>query len=157
LPPKAKEADMPTVAEVLRRKGPKVVTTTPQASVLDAARLMNTHRIGSLVVLAGGGESGGGVVGILTERDVLTRIVAAGRDPKATKVADVMTTPVIFCTPQTDLDDLRATMVARKIRHVPATDQGALCGMVSIGDLNALHAETLSVTVQVLEGYIARG
>lgn len=145
---------MTTVSEILRRKGPGVVTIAPEASVLDAARLMNAHRIGSVVVAAGVDRSE--VVGILTERDVLTRVVADERDPRTTKVSDVMTSPVLDCTPQTDIDQLRATMQQRRIRHMPVRDAGALCGMVSIGDLNALQTESLSVTVQVMEEYIAR-
>jgi CBS domain-containing protein len=145
---------MTTVSEILRRKGPGVVTIDPDASVLDAARLMNTHRIGAVVVATGVDRSN--VVGILTERDVLTRVVAEERDPRTTKVSDVMTSPVIDCTPQADLNALRATMRQRRIRHMPVREGDTLCGMVSIGDLNALQAESLSVTVQALEEYITR-
>ena len=145
---------MPTVSMVLSRKGSGVVCATRTMNVLEAAQLMNVRRIGSLVV----GRPGGHVEGIISERDILTRIVAAAKDPEATRVEQVMTTPVITCAPSTDLDELRATMRDRRIRHVPVCDErGGLCGLVSIGDLNATEVEQLNGTVHALEEYIQRG
>lgn len=145
---------MSTVSEILRRKGPGVVTIAPDASVLDAARLMNAHHIGSVVVAAGMDRSK--VVGIVTERDVLTRIVAAERDPRTTGVSEIMSHPVLACTPETELAQLRATMRDQRVRHVPVREGSALCGMVSMGDLDNLETETLSGTVHALEDYITR-
>lgn len=145
---------MNTVSQILRRKGPGVVTIAPDSSVLDAARLMNAHHVGSVVVADGVDRSK--VVGIVTERDVLTRIVAAERDPRATGVSEIMSTPVLACTPDTELEQLRATMRDHRVRHVPVRDGGALCGMVSMGDLDHQEAEALSGTVHALEGYITR-
>lgn len=154
---------MSTVEFILRRKGSTVVSTSPEATVLEAAREMNAHHIGSLVVVAqaGGaaaGRSVGTVIGIVTERDILMRVVASERDSRRTRVREVMTTPVTFCTPQTPVSELRETMAAQRIRHVPVwCETQGLCGLVSIGDLNAVEAESMVQTIHALEEYIVRG
>lgn len=140
------------VSELLRHKGTDVAVIGPDASALDAARAMNARRIGSLVVV-----EQGRVVGIVTERDMLTRLVAAERPPQQTPVHAIMSTPVITCRPETPLDDLRALMRQRRIRHCPVVSGGFLVGIVSLGDLNLAHAQTLSETIGYLEAYIASG
>lgn len=142
---------MSTVANLLKSKGRQVVTIEPDATVLQAARLMNTHHIGSLVVVEGGQP-----IGIFTERDVLTRIVAAERSPSATKVRDVMTARVLTCTPDTSLDALRHTIRAERVRHIPVVEDSKLCGMVSIGDLNTAEVKVLAETISYLEQYTYR-
>lgn len=153
---------MTTVADVLRHKGYEVATISPGASVLEAAREMNVRRIGALVVVEDGGGAASEiaartVVGIVTERDVMTRLVAAERDPRATEVRDVMTSPVVYCSRGAPVSELKDLMRHRRIRHVPVIDEGTLCGMVSIGDVNAIEAEGLMQTITVLEEYITRG
>lgn len=141
---------MYTVAELLKSKGTEVHTIEPGRSVLKAARLMNLHRIGSLVV-----TDGQRIVGIITERDILTRVVARERPPSTTPVLEVMTADVLTCEPSTSLSDLRTLMHQRRIRHIPVLDDaGRLAGMVSIGDLNAAEARNLSHTIHYLEAYI---
>jgi CBS domain-containing protein len=141
-----------TVAELLRHKGTAVHTISPSASALDAAREMNARRIGSLVVV-----DGGEVVGIVTERDLLTRVLAQERSAGVTPVAEIMTTSVLTCTPETPIDEVRLLMRSRRIRHVPVIDGRRLAGMVSIGDLNFAETQTLSETIKYLEAYISSG
>jgi CBS domain-containing protein len=153
---------MTTVADVLRHKGYEVATISPGARVLEAAREMNVRRIGALVVVEDGGGAASEiaartVVGIITERDVMTRLVAAERDPRATEVRDVMTSPVVYCSRGAPVSELKDLMRHRRIRHVPVIDDRTLCGMVSIGDVNAIEAEGLMQTITVLEEYITRG
>jgi CBS domain-containing protein len=145
---------MSTVETILKSKSSHVVTITPDATAQEAARRMNEHRIGSLVVVE---AKGGRIVGILSERDILTRLVAAERDPRTTRVRDIMTQEVATCTVDTPIDDLRNLMRSRRIRHVPVVDETGLCGMVSIGDLNAFDAAGLAATIEALNGYIAHG
>jgi CBS domain-containing protein len=141
---------MPLVRDLLARKGPHVHTTGPAATVLDAALVMNQHKIGSLVVV-----DGGRIVGIFTERDVLHRVVAGRRDPADTRVADVMTAEVVCCSPETDLDEARGAMTNRRIRHLPVADaDGRLLGLVSIGDLNAQLQAAQEQTLFLLDQYI---
>ncbi len=131
-----------------------VITIARDATVLDAARTMNEHRIGALVVTDRAGDS---VQGIFTERDLLKRVVAEGRRPEDTSVGDVMTTDVFVCRPETPLDEIRQTMRERKIRHLPVVAaDGRLAGMISIGDLNVAEAKVLTETISYLEQYMTR-
>lgn len=118
---------------------------------------MNQHKIGSVVVTCprAAGQNGG-IVGILTERDILTRVVALCKDPMRTLVSDAMTHPVRTCCPDTPVEDLRHTMREQRIRHVPVLHEDRLAGMVSIGDLNAYETLALTSTVETLEAYITR-
>lgn len=144
---------MTVVGDILRRKGNEVLAVSPDATILEATRAMNDRRVGSVVV-----SQGGHVRGMLTERDLLTRVIGEERDPRTTLVRDVMTREVVFCTEQTTIDELRLAMRERRIRHVPVKDRtGALCGLISIGDLNAHRSEELVATVETLELYISRG
>jgi CBS domain-containing protein len=141
---------MAVVNDILAKKGPRVWSIGPEATVLQAAQVMNEHKIGALLVL-----EGERVVGMFTERDVLRRIVGEERAPATTTVAEVMTAEVACCTPQTPLDEARAAMKNRRIRHLPVVDgDGSLKGMVSIGDLNAFAAASQEETIFWLHEYI---
>jgi CBS domain-containing protein len=141
---------MPTVREILANKGPQVFTVGPGATVLEAANLMNEHKIGSLVV-----TDQGRVVGMFTERDVLRRVVGEQRDPVRTIVEEVMTVEVICCTPDTTIDEARVAMKERRIRHLPlADDDRRLLGLISIGDLNAWQANSQEQTIYLMQEYI---
>jgi len=141
---------MSTVREILTRKGPQVFTIGKAATVLEAALLMNEHKIGSLVVL-----EDGRVAGMFTERDVLRRVVGEEREPAKTLVADVMTTEVACCTPETTIDEARGAMKNRRIRHLPLVDDNRrLKGLISIGDLNAYEASNQEQTIYLLQEYI---
>ncbi|GEM_PF-149558 len=143
---------MSSVAHILTAKGTKVLTVSPDASVLEAAQVMNTHRIGSLAVV----DDAQNLVGMFTERDILTRVVAAERSPSGTRVREVMTERLLTCTPQTNLDQLRHTMRSERIRHIPVIDEGRLAGMVSLGDLNTAEVKVLCQTIEYLEQYSVR-
>jgi CBS domain-containing protein len=141
---------MATVNDALARKGSRLVTIGRDASALEAAQLMNQHRIGCLVVL-----DDGRVSGVLSERDVLSRIVAEGRDPAQTRVHEVMTREVVCCERNTDLEEARSVFKNRRIRHLPVVDESQkLVGLVSIGDLNAYHADVQERTIHLMHEYI---
>jgi len=141
---------MSMVRELLSIKGSRVVSISFDATVRQAAELMNDHHVGALVVL-----DTQQVAGIFTERDVLRRVVAAGLNPASTIVGKVMSEPVICVSEETPLDDVRALFRDRKIRHLPVIDDnGRLNGMLSIGDLNAHRLDTQAVTIEYLEQYI---
>ncbi len=146
---------MPTVADVLTKKADRgvvaIVTVTPEDRVLDAVKVMNDHRIGSVMVID---RDTGKMAGIFTERDLLTRVVAEHRDPEATRVADVMTKRVVCCSRDTSADELRTVIREKHVRHVPVVEDDRPVGMVSIGDLNMVHAQELEQTVQYLELYL---
>lgn len=141
---------MPIVRDVLAEKGQDVHSISPDSSVLEATRVMNQHRIGALVVL-----QDRKLVGIFTERDVLTRVVGTANNIADLRVADVMTRDVLTATPDTDLADVSELMRERRIRHVPICDEhGHLHGMVSIGDVNAAFARERERQLHQLSEYV---
>ncbi|MCI0458830.1 MAG: CBS domain-containing protein [Gemmataceae bacterium] len=141
---------MATVRDILAVKGSEVSSIGPQATIYEAAVKMNERKIGSLAVLRDGQ-----LAGIITERDILQRVVAERRDPSTTTVADVMTGEVVCCRPHTTVEEARGVLKNRRIRHLPVLDeQGNLRGMISIGDLNAHEANSQERTIHLLHEYI---
>ncbi len=140
---------MCTVREILSNKNPGVASIGPRASALDAAVAMNQQKVGSLLVL-----DGDRVVGIITERDLLQRVLAEQRDAARTPVEDVMTTEILCCQLHTTIDEARSVMKNRRVRHLPVVDDEGLHGMISIGDLNAYEAHSQDVTIHVMTEYI---
>ena len=140
---------MPTVRDILARKGGEVISVSPTTTVREAASLMNDRGIGSLVVL-----EGLTLAGIFTERDVLRRVVAAGRDPATTQVLEVMTAALLTCTSATTIEECAAIMSGRRIRHLPVLHEGGLEGIVTSGDVMALQLDEQASTIQQLNGYV---
>ncbi|GAB4324899.1 MAG: CBS domain-containing protein [Candidatus Sumerlaeia bacterium] len=142
---------MTTVQDILKSKGSAVATVSRDETVLAAAQLMNEQRIGSVVVT----DRDGSVCGIFTERDILTRIVAAQRDPAHTAVGEVMTAPVTCCHPDTPLEECRRVMSGNRIRRLPvAGADGRLVGIVTSGDLLAHQLRQQEQTIEHLNQYI---
>lgn len=141
---------MATVNDILSKKGSQVHTIAKEATVLQAARMMNEHKIGSLIVV-----ENGRIVGMFTERDVLRRVVGEERSPATTTVAEVMTAEVACCTPRTPLDEARAAIKNLRVRHLPVVDEeGKLKGVLSIGDLNAYDAAHQEQTIFWMQEYM---
>jgi CBS domain-containing protein len=140
---------MQTVQTIIAKKSPHVFSVNTSASVLEAAKVMNEHRIGAVVV-----TEGEKVIGIFTERDVLNRIVAKQLAPAETRVGDVMTSPVAVCAPDTTRAECRAVMRERRIRHLPVVEASRLVGMISIGDLTAENEAEQSETIRYLYEYM---
>ncbi len=142
---------MATAEQLIALKGGSVAALGPEATVLEAAALMNERGIGSVVVL----DDKKRLAGIFTERDVLRRVVAEQRDPATTKLADVMTSPVACAAPHTTLDEIRNVMRQRRIRHLPVAERKRVVGMVSIGDLNKAEHDVQVQTIHYLEQYMS--
>ena len=141
---------MTTVRDILAVKDPEVQSIHPEATAYEAAVRMNDHRIGCLAVLHEGRLSG-----IISERDILRRVVAERRDPAETRVGEIMTGEVVCCRPHTTMEEARGVMKNRRIRHLPVLDDdGRLLGMISIGDLNAHQADSHERTIHLLHEYI---
>ncbi len=141
---------MATVAQIIAGKSSHVYSISPDQSVLEATHKMNRHRIGSLIVM-----DNGQIVGILSERDILTRVVQEEKHPRQVKVSDAMTRDIIVCRPDTSLEDASAIMMNRRVRHLPVCDdEGHILGLVSIGDLNAQHVSEQEVTIHHLHDYL---
>lgn len=118
------------VSGVLAEKGRQVYIIARTATVSEAVREMNEKGVGSLLVMEGRRPSG-----ILTERDVLRRVVDADRDPALTRVGEVMTREVAAIDPSWHVEDAMRLMTDRRLRHLPVVDGEELVGMISIGDL----------------------
>jgi CBS domain-containing protein len=140
---------MPNAQSILEKKGADVATVDRKTTVLDAAKTMNQRRIGAVVV-----TDGDRVVGIFTERDILNRIVAAGKDPKITRVEEVMTSPMACCRRDTPLADCKAVMSQKRIRHLPVVEAGKLYGMISSGDILAGEVVDQQATIEYLHEYL---
>ncbi|MGE3182781.1 MAG: CBS domain-containing protein [Phycisphaerae bacterium] len=141
---------MHTVEAILKTKPERPVFSIKEdATVLEAANLMNAHRIGALVVLRN--EE---IVGIFTERDLLNRVVAAEKDSRSVRIRDVMTKPIACCTLATTREECRSVMRHKRIRHLPVVEDGNLIGMISIGDLLADAEAEQQETILYLHEYL---
>lgn len=139
------------VSDILQQKQERaLLCARPEETVLVATQRMNEHSVGALLVV-----NEGRLVGIFTERDVLRRVVAAEVAPASVRVAEVMTSQVACCTPETSVDDARNIFRQRRIRHLPVVEVGGeVLGLISIGDLNAYDAVHQEVTIHYLHEYL---
>ncbi len=142
---------MGKVASILERKGTEVFTVGPQEKVIDAIRQMVDKNIGSLLVM-----DGDEILGILTERDYLSRVVLQGRTSRETPVTEIMTSAdkIVFVGPDASVEECMAVMTEKRVRHLPVIEDGRLAGMVSIGDLVRQISRDRKAQVQYLTDYI---
>lgn len=141
---------MTTVAALLQDKsGAAVQTLAPDASVLDAIRLMAEHHIGSVLV-----TDAGRLAGIVTERDYARKVILKGRSSVDTPLSDVMSTPVLSVAATDSIEHCMQLMTERKIRHLPVLDGDSLVGMLSIGDLLKALLELRQREIEQLQQYI---
>lgn len=120
-----------SVGEVVRTKGAEVLTTLPEAAVVDVARVMSDRRVGLVVVCSEGGR----VMGVISERDIV-RAVAHHCDTIANlAVEDLYTREVKTCTPTDDAREIMRQMHEGRFRHMPVVEHGNLRGLISVGDI----------------------
>jgi len=138
------------ITDVLRRKGDFVVTIQPQDTVRALLDALAENKVGALVVAG----AGGGVEGIVSERDVVRHLQARGAGVLEEQVSTIMTSPVHTAAPETTLDELMVLMTERRIRHVPVVVDERLTGIVSIGDVVKHRIEELQSERDQLTAYI---
>ena len=109
----------------------QVIRIHPEETVAVAARMLTHYNVGILPVCGNDGR----LCGLVTDRDIVTRCLAAGKNPEETAVSDVMTRQIIAARPDTDASVAASLMGSKQIRRLPVMENGRLCGMVSIGDL----------------------
>lgn len=138
------------VAGILAQKGHDVITIAPEASLIDACHVLTEHRIGAVVVAAGGGE----VVGVFSERDVARAISRDGPEVLHRPVSSVMTRALITAAPGTSVNALMELMTEKRVRHIIIMDEGRMRGFVSIGDVVKRKIESAEAEAGALKAYI---
>ena len=142
---------MTTIRQILDQK-PEVYSIDPDATVLDALRLLEAKNVGALLVM-----KGARLLGIFSERDYARRMVLHGRASKETAVREVMTTEVFTITRDATAGECMVHMTDRHIRHLPVLEAGRVVGVISIGDVVRSVIEDMRFTIRQLESYIRSG
>ncbi len=140
---------MTTVRHLLDNKKSALFTIGPDAPVLEAVRSMAEHGVGALLVMRG--EA---LAGIVSERDYARKVVLLGRASADTPVAQIMSSPVVTVSPDTNVQRCMVLMTERRIRHLPVVESGRVIGVVSIGDLVKSVIQEQQRTIEQLESYI---
>jgi CBS domain-containing protein len=140
------------IADVLKNKGAGVLTIAPETLISELIGGLVTRNVGAMVVVGTDG-----LVGIVSERDVVRMLHEHGAAALSRPVADIMTSEVITCSPEDSVDSLSVLMTTNRVRHVPVVDKGRLAGIVSIGDVVKTRMEALQAEREQLEAYITQG
>ncbi|MEM7082458.1 MAG: CBS domain-containing protein [Pseudomonadota bacterium] len=140
-----------TVQTILNRKGTRVVSARPDEPVQHICDLIQTRRIGAVLII----DDDDRLVGLVSERDVVYRLSAVGAEALTQPASQIMTRELIICEPASDLLFVMACMTDNKVRHLPVLDQGKLCGVISIGDVVQQRMHALEAESDTLRDYIA--
>ncbi len=140
---------MKQVRHLLDAKGRDVLSIAPDASVLDAIRLMAEKGVGALVVL-----QGDALAGVVTERDYARKVILKGRSSRTTAVKDIMTADVVTTSSDRSVEECMNTVTEKRIRHLPVVDAGRLVGIISIGDLVKAVIADQQEAIEHLQQYI---
>ncbi|MBI1876479.1 MAG: CBS domain-containing protein [Acidobacteria bacterium] len=138
-----------SVDVILKHKGPQVYAITPDATVYEALEKLAVHDIGALLVM-----QGTDLVGIMSERDYVRKVILKGRSSKDMTVDEIMSSPAVTVNPKTTIDDCMRCMTDHRCRHLPVVEEGSVVGVVSIGDLVNYIITTQDFTIHQLEDYI---
>lgn len=139
------------VTHILKSKGSTVFTVMPEDSVQAIVDTLARHRIGAVLVVDGAG----GLLGIVSERDVVRAMAGSLAGVADKSAADIMTEKVRTCTPGDTEADLMQLMTDHRIRHVPVVSDGKLAGMISIGDVVKHRIESMEREAEEMKTYIA--
>ena len=141
---------MKLVKQLLDTKGRDILSISPDASVLDAIKLMAEKAVGALVVM-----QDSALAGVVTERDYARKVILKGRSSKSTLVSEIMTPKVITTTGDSTVQECMNLMTDRRIRHLPVVDGETVIGIISIGDLVKAVIADQKAEIEHLEHYIS--
>jgi len=141
---------MKLVKQLLDRKGHDILSISPDASVLDAIKVMAEKAVGALIVL-----QDSALAGIVTERDYARKVILKGRSSKSTLVSEIMSAKVITTTGDSSVEECMNMMSDRRIRHLPVVDGETVIGIISIGDLVSAVIADQKAEIEHLEHYIS--
>lgn len=138
------------ISSLLSSKSVDILSVAPETTVQKAVEMMTRLRVGSVLVM-----DEASLVGIFTERDVLRKIVAEGRDATEVMVSDVMSSELVTISPSMDVGMAMDIVSENKIRHLPVLEDGRVVGLISAGDLNRHATETFRTEAGTLMSYIS--
>ena len=138
---------MAKIRDIIQDKAPD--TIGPEVTVLQAARRMTAGKVGALAVI-----EGDRLVGIFSERDLMTRVVAEGRDPAATRVRDVMTQDLVVADADETADACLHRMKQLHVRHLPVVSNNKLVGMLSVRNLLMVVESAKEEEIRWLTDYV---
>ena len=141
---------MKLVKQLLDSKGRDILSISPDASVLDAIKVMAEKAVGALVVM-----QDSALAGVVTERDYARKVILKGRSSKSTLVSEIMTAKVITTTGDNTVEECMNLMTDRRIRHLPVVDGETVIGIISIGDLVKAVIADQKAEIEHLEHYIS--
>lgn len=141
------------IAQLLKAKGRAVTTARPDVKLLDIIASLASKRIGAIVVVGEKGE----LAGIISERDVIQALAKSSEAVLKEPVSKHMTREVITCQESTTIDEMMELMTQGRFRHVPVIEDGALIGIISIGDVVKNHIAEVEMEVTAMRGYFATG
>ncbi|HKI77074.1 MAG TPA: CBS domain-containing protein [Ignavibacteriaceae bacterium] len=141
---------MRTVREILINKGNKIWSVLPDSNVFDALLLMADKGIGALLVR----DEAGKPVGVMSERDYARKVILVGKTSRETKVKEIMSSKVIYATPEMTPEECMALMIGKRIRHLPVIESDELAGFISIGDIVKAVIDEKEFTIEQLVHYI---
>ena len=139
------------VAEILKSKGNRIISVSPNTSVYDALVIMGQKNIGALMVM-----EQDELVGIFSERDYARKVVLVNRTSRETLISEIMTVTVITVSASDTIEHCMELMSGRKIRHLPVEDHGKVIGIISIGDVVTAIIESQKETISLLHDYISQ-
>ena len=139
------------ISELLQQRTGEIMRINADQSIEAAAKSMSEHKIGALFVEDGQGA----VVGIISERDLVSGISNRGANLQDVRVSDLMTSELVSCTPDNTVNEAMGMMTDRRVRHLPVFDDGKLVGLVSIGDLVKFRIMEVQAEADAMRAYIA--
>jgi CBS domain-containing protein len=139
------------VARVLDLKGRKVITIQPHRTLAEAAQLLTEYKIGATIV-SGNND---GILGIISERDIVRAICEHGAAALEHSVSKHMTSKVVTCDEDSAMSDLMDVMTVGKFRHLPVLKDGQLTGIISIGDVVKHRMDAMMIEQSAMRSYIA--